>query len=162
MHRCLMAAVVTALLVSAGCKATQLLQSEEDQLAGHLDQMTKIITDGKDTPATALTSLRSYMHENLPQMAQKATALMMELDTIDDGAKRAERLKEIMTTIDAAAAKFMDAAPAFGMAAAMNEDAQKTMKAIMDSYAATEKAMGDFGDDLKSMKTGGNALMDLL
>ena len=150
------AAISTGLLFSTGCK------SKEDKLAGHMENLTEILTDGKEDPAGAVGDLRSYMHKNLPEMAKQATALMMELDKIEDGAERAERIKEIVKTLDEAAAPLVEAAPAFGMAAMQNEEVQAELKKLSESYEATAKAMGDITKDLKSVKGGGGALMRLL
>ena len=95
-----------ALLISTGCS-----KSQEDSLAGSMEKIAEIMTEGKEDPVEGVKELREYMHNNLPEMTKQVTSLLVELDKMDDAKARAERIKAVVEAFKAPSAAVIAAAP---------------------------------------------------
>ena len=76
------------------------ISSPESRLAGHIEDMAKIMEDNEDEPADGVEELHEYMQDNLPSMMEAMGKCMVEVDKIEDPEDRAERIEEIAEALE--------------------------------------------------------------
>jgi TolA-binding protein len=117
-----------ALLLSACGK------KPEDSLAKHLDAMSEIMEKNMDKPADGIDKLRSYLHDNLPDMAEQVGKMVVELEKMDKEADIKARAEEMNKSLKESGDKFEKQMKSFGEKAFSDADAQKKMAEIQKSW----------------------------
>ncbi len=149
MGRFVVAAGVVSLVVSAGCK------SPEEKLAANLEEMTEILEEHAEEPEDGITAMREYMHDNLPDMVENATELMVELDEAESTSDRNDRLDEIVEALSGPGEKLFEAGTKFAEAAGKDEGARDLAKDMLEQFGALEAiavVMKDGGGESKKSR----------
>ena len=128
------------------------ISSPEARLAGHIEDMAKIMEDNEDEPADGVEELHEYMQDNLPSMMEAVGQCMVDVDKIEDPEDRAERIEEIADELKDSYKDFAKAAEDFGEAIEDDDDAQEYAEEWAESWEDTGKEMEDMKDLMEMME----------
>ncbi len=142
--RLTLALMAFALILSTGCS------KPEEKLAKHTEKMGAIMEDNLESPKDGVEELHEYMRDNLPEMMSLVGEMMTELDQIEDGSERADRAKEMVTTLKEAAEAQKETGTKFAMAAMADKDVQEYVEKHGGTYEKTAEALMD-GDLMEGL-----------
>ena len=124
-----------ALALCAGCG------KPEDKLAKTADDLTSLLEASASNPKEGIDKVRDFVRDNLPSIAEAWAEALVELDKIENTAKREARAKEMIATLATSLGPLRLAAFKFSDAVAKDKDAKTLMKELKKGYRALQDAL---------------------
>lgn len=106
----------------------------ENKIGGHLEKMTEIMNDNMDSPADGINELRTYLHKNLPDMAEQVGKIVVELEGMEKEEDIKERLTQIKENTKESMKAFGEAANKFEEKVKGNPDAAKKLGELAEKW----------------------------
>lgn len=92
----------------------------QERLAKHLEKLAELLGEHEDEPSEAISALREYGQEHLPDITQASLELVVELDRIEDPGERGERALEHLAVIQEPSSEVAE--KLFALRGAVKED----------------------------------------
>ena len=142
MKRLLFALALAGLVFGSGCK------SPEDRLAGHAEELTEIMEDHMDKPKEGIEELREYMQDNLPDIAEDMTQVLVDLDE-EEGDDRSKHADEVVETLEKPIEKLVKTAMEFAGKVDEDDDAKKELKEMQKGYSGVAEVFEKFSEKVE-------------